>query len=178
MKKAIVYMGVAAIVIALLGGLLIGPYKKWRQERQQADVSSDVQHITDKDADHRVEDEIDRENLQGEDKEHVDTMDEEALDGIDTSEVSDEVLKKLAISREDFANEINTFANESGLSALGKIYVYDELYEEKETVTVPLYFDDNYDDEKEPENDENADGRVNFDFVYQKNSKTYLCRMW
>lgn len=178
LKKNMVYLVVAAIVFALLGGLLIGPYRKWRKGRQQQEVSNDVQHITDKGADHCVEDEIDRENLQEKDKEHVDTMDEETLDGIDTSEISDEILKKLEIGREDFANEISTFANENGISALGKIYSYDELYEEKGTVTVPLFFDDNYDDEKEPETDENADGRVNFDFVYQRRSKTYVCRMW
>lgn len=175
--KKYVYIGIAIVGLVLLIGVLKGPYQKWRAERQQTEVSEEV-HITDKTADRSEEDKIDRENLQGEEKDHADTIEDETLEGIDTSAVSDEVLKKLSISREDFKKEMDAFANENGITAFGKVYSYDELYDGNGEVALPLFFDEAYDEETDPLKDEDAQGRVNLDFVYQKEAGTYLCRMW
>lgn len=175
MKKKAVYIITAAVVLVVIGLAVSGPYKKWR--KGQTDVSSE-EHIEDKGADRSVEDEIDRDNLTGEQKDHADTMDEEKLDGIDTSDVKEDVLKKLSLSRKEFNKKIDTFANENGITALEKVYSYGEIYDESGEVTVPLFFDGSYEEEKDPNEGEEEEGRINFDFVYQKDAGTYLCRLW
>ena len=173
LKKRMVYGGITILLVGICVLLLAGPYSKWRNRQRTDEV-----HMEDKGADRSVEDEIDWENLTGEEKEHADTVAEENLTGIDTSEVKDVVLKKLSITREEFSKKIDSFANENGITAFEKVYSYRELYDEDGEVTLPLYFDNNYGREKDPGEEEEAEGRINFDFVYQKEAGTYLCRMW
>ena len=166
-KKYIVFVLAAGIVIFLLGDMLLRTYTEYRKTTRETEVSKETD---DKGADRSVEDEIDLENDLGDVE--VETADK----GIDTSDVSSEYLKKLHIKRSDFNKKIDTFANENGIRSLKKVYSYKEIYDENGEVTVPLYF--KISGEEKMEKGDSDPGKINFDFVYQKESDSYMCRIW
>lgn len=166
-KKYIVFVLAAGIVIFLLGDMLLRTYTEYRKTTRETEVSKETD---DKGADRSVEDEIDLENDLGDVE--VETVDK----GIDTSDVSSEYLKKLHIKRSDFNKKIDTFANENGIRSLEKVYSYKEIYDENGEVTVPLYF--KISGEEKMEKGDSDPGKINFDFIYQKESDSYMCRIW